>query len=430
MTLTDQTTALENQRAGQSTDKHSNHPGDHTEDGLVCNNHQLANSSPRFAFFSNVRNSLARKCKWCPTSGEELAKAEKDLLKCLDRAYKLYFVDIGNHWGRERNQVRTLEMLDVCEDGVVVDGTAENHKQSSETTTTTRGAGTSEEHKRDCKRAPLVLIHGFGSGLGTWILNLDELTSTSGRKIYAIDIIGFARSSRTPFDLAGDVEGQFVESVELWREKMNLDKMILLGHSFGGYLSTLYAMRHPERVAHLILADPWGFQERQQAPRRKFPLWVRALAFTFRNTNPLAVWRISGPYGLSLVQKVRADLREKFRPKLGDECHKFLVYIYHCNTQEPPTGENAFMALVQAYGWAKSPLVNRLKDLHPSVSMTVIYGGQSWVGKAPDEERLSEALGPNRVRVHTIEASGHHVYADEFAQFNELVRETCAKVGH
>ena len=39
---------------------------------------------------------------------------------------------------------------------------------------------------------------------------------------------------------------------------MKLEKMILLGHSFGGYLSAAYALKYGKCVSALILADPWG----------------------------------------------------------------------------------------------------------------------------------------------------------------------------
>lgn len=369
----------------------------------------------RMTVFANLSQML-ESLKWCPTSEQELAKAELDLLSVITRPFKKFFVDIGPGWGLERNKIRTIEML--------MDKEIATSKNGQSTT-----ACSPIEVPATKEKQPLVMIHGFAAGIGIWILNLDWLAQRLGRKIYAFDLIGFARSTRAPFDMNGDIEGQFIDSIEKWRLKMGIDKFILLGHSFGGYLSASYALRHPENVSHVILADPWGIQDRQATPNRntyRFPIWVRVANALFQSFNPLAVLRVTGPYGPSLVHKFRADLKEKFRPKLHDECHKFLNYIYHCNAQAA-TGETAFKALALPYGWPKNPLIHRLLDLKESISLTFIYGSRSWIEKQPGEF-LRDCMKPNRVTVHEIEGSGHHVYADKYNEFNKLVKEACSKI--
>lgn len=186
---------------------------------------------------------------------------------------------------------------------------------------------------------PLVLIHGMASGLALFALNIESLAQE--RPVYAIDLPGFARSSRPSFSSDPETaESQFVVALEEWRRQLKLEKMCLMGHSFGGYLSCAYALKYPEHVGHLIAADPWGLPERPTdlAQRYNLPWYVKAILGVARHFNPLASLRAVGPYGPKVVKRMRPDLIRKFRPLFSsDEENMEIVpnYIYHCNVQTP-----------------------------------------------------------------------------------------------
>ena len=77
-------------------------------------------------------------------------------------------------------------------------------------------------------------------------LNLDGLSEN--RTVYAFDMLGFGQSSRPKFaKTPEEAEQELVESIEQWRAALGIDKMILLGHSFGGYLVSCYALKYSHR---------------------------------------------------------------------------------------------------------------------------------------------------------------------------------------
>ncbi len=47
-----------------------------------------------------------------------------------------------------------------------------------------------------------------------------------------------------------------VADIELLRKALGQEKIILIGHSFGGFLATMYAIEFPERVQSLVLVAP------------------------------------------------------------------------------------------------------------------------------------------------------------------------------
>ena len=150
---------------------------------------------------------------------------------------------------------------------------------------------------------PLVMIHGFGCGIPQYYKNYDQLHHS--RRVYGIDLPGYGRSTRINFSDDGETnENLFVEYLEKWRVAMGIEKFILLGHSFGAYLSASYAIKHPSHVRHLVLNDPWGFTvrlEEMENGRRRYPLWITMAASVITKFNPFTPIRIAGPVGKEML---------------------------------------------------------------------------------------------------------------------------------
>lgn len=149
-----------------------------------------------------------------------------------------------------------------------------------------------------------MLIHDFGCASGIWIRNVDFLSQS--RLIYMFDVLGFGRSSRPSFDQNNSIsaETKFVESIEDWRIAIDLQrKFYLVGHGFGAYLATLYAMRYGHCIEKLILLDPWGFNAKPEANplNVETPIWIKFLAYLTRRWTSFSAFRYFGPLGKSIL---------------------------------------------------------------------------------------------------------------------------------
>ncbi|XP_045501773.1 (Lyso)-N-acylphosphatidylethanolamine lipase isoform X2 [Colias croceus] len=326
---------------------------------------------------------------WTRQSDTMLRNIEKTILSCVKTAYKRFYVDIGSVVG-QCDKIWTISLND------------------------------------ESPQTPLVMLHGMGAGVALWCPNLDALAAT--RPVYAIDLLGFGRSSRPKFASdAEKVEAQWVESVEEWRREVKLKEFILLGHSLGGYIATAYALKYPDRVRHLILADPWGFPEKPTNGNEKvqIPFWVKALATALQPLNPLWAVRAAGPAGKWLVSKTRPDISRKYTNYVPDAVTVIPEYIYQCNSQAP-TGESAFHTLMQGFGWAKNPMVHRVEKLDTNLPVTVLYGSRSWVDNSTGQ-LLSESRPNSKTYVQVINGAGHHIYLDKPDLFNKFVNEACTR---
>ncbi|KAK7898622.1 hypothetical protein WMY93_019475 [Mugilogobius chulae] len=117
------------------------------------------------------------------------------------------------------------------------------------------------------KRPPLVLLHGFGGGVALWSQNLDTLCIYG--PVYAIDLLGFGRSSRPQFCTDPALaEGQFVDALEEWRERVGIETMHLLGHNLGDTWQLLTPLNIHKKLS---ISCWWSHGAFQRVPKIPTP---------------------------------------------------------------------------------------------------------------------------------------------------------------
>lgn len=100
------------------------------------------------------------------------------------------------------------------------------------------------------KGDPILIIHGGPPLSQEYLSPLLQLSDNNLLIFY--DQRGCGRSAGAFTENQINVAA-FVDDIEAIRTSLNLDKMSILGHSWGGFLAMKYAIEHPDAVDKLIL---------------------------------------------------------------------------------------------------------------------------------------------------------------------------------
>jgi pimeloyl-ACP methyl ester carboxylesterase len=139
---------------------------------------------------------------------------------------------------------------------------------------------------------PVVLIHGLASNMGFWRYNIPALDA-SGLRVIAVDLPGYGKSSKpfsTPYSLTF-----YSETVQALLKQLGIEKAVFAGHSMGGQIAIVTALKNPAIVEKLVLLSPAGFEAFKEGEGT----WLRnATNPTFVKTTP--------------EERVRANLTANF----------------------------------------------------------------------------------------------------------------------
>src|SRR6185436_1739926 len=97
----------------------------------------------------------------------------------------------------------------------------------------------------------LVVLHG-GPGFSMDYLADDLAPLAQRHTLLCYDQRGTGKSSLASGAAALDAQ-RFVDDLEAVRQHFGLERLNLLGHSWGAGLAALYAQRYPQRVERLLI---------------------------------------------------------------------------------------------------------------------------------------------------------------------------------
>jgi proline iminopeptidase len=258
---------------------------------------------------------------------------------------------------------------------------------------TTRGQG------------PAILtLHG-GPGLDhtyflPWLEPLAE-----GRQLILYDQLGSGRSERPSTFPAGGLDA-WADEADGLRAHLGLERVVLLGHSFGSFTALTYALRHPRRLSGLILCSG--------APTLDYPAVTQANATARSTPEQLGIVARMMSVPSASDEEMRRDWNailpiyfHAFDPAIGKRMDENMIYgaaAYNHGTAQCLPSYN---------------VLTRLGEI--GVPTLLLSGRHDWITPPKQGgERLRDGIPGAKIEI--FEKSGHFPFIEENERFLATVR--------
>jgi proline iminopeptidase len=245
-----------------------------------------------------------------------------------------------------------------------------------------------------------IAVHG-GPGMDHSLFRpaLDSLGTD--RQLVYFDLPGHGASAPTG-NYSLDEMADVIDDVRL---ATGADRVTLIGSSYGGYLSLIYAIHHPDRVAAMVLVDTsasYGFRDEslETAQTRGTPAMLTALG---------RLWDGSLQTDDEFHEAWRTILPLYFYNLSGEQVHQLADGSSYCLETR-----KAILPTLHHY--------DVRRDLGSiDVPALVVAGRYDWITSVTQAEELAAGLPYCDLLI--FEDSGHYPFIEENEAFIASVRE-------
>ena len=244
---------------------------------------------------------------------------------------------------------------------------------------------------------PLVLVHGLCGHSHTWDIFANSIKEHF--HVFALDLRGHGESSWSEQYKLSD----YVTDLECFIDTLQLPELVIIGHSLGGIISTVYAANNPGKVNRLVIVDI--------GPE------IKSEGVEFRNRE----WEVEPPFYNSMDEAL--DYARRIHPYHADNYIKHDLSYGLKHIGEGRLGYK-YDRKVRETEW-QSPewLWDYVKMIVcPSL---VVHGAESDLLDGEVAHRMADTLAFGSVV--DIERAAHTVQGDSPEQFESAVKRFLAE---
>jgi pimeloyl-ACP methyl ester carboxylesterase len=258
----------------------------------------------------------------------------------------------------------------------------------------------------------LLLVHGLGASWQAWYANIPALAER--HRVLAVDLPGFGHSE--PVSAPGDMRS-YADALASLLELLDVARAVVVGHSLGGLIVQRLAIRHPGRVAGIVLVatSSGSIDPRRAQTLRQVALLTSALRITSpprRLADPLLRLLL----GLAPVRQ--RLLRTAFHDPSAitrELAAEMLAGAYYA-----PGLRDGIMAGLSASDSSELHRIN--------CPALIVAGANDRLVPPAAAERLAEGIDGARLEVY--EDAGHHPMLEQPDSFDARVLRFAATCWH
>jgi pimeloyl-ACP methyl ester carboxylesterase len=258
-------------------------------------------------------------------------------------------------------------------------------------------------YRRGGQGPVLLLLHGIAGSSGTWIATMRLLQRDY--TVIAPDFLGHGESAKPPGDYS---LGNHASGIRDFLHMLDIERVTVVGQSFGGGVAMQFAYQFPELCERLVLVDAGGLG-------REVSLLLRLIT-------------------LPAVEYVMPVLFPEFVRDWGDPVVRFfgdrglrsaraveMWRAYRSLTQRD--NRRAFVRTMRAVIDPGGQSVNATSRLYLAAHMPtlIVWGEQDRIIPVAHAYQAHEVIPNSRLEI--MPGVGHFPHAEEPVRFVELLRD-------